>query len=106
MPAATVRLDGNGQLTACAQITQRTIRCDYGETGRNTGPGCATEVRGRVRIVAGETEIAAARWFLPNSRVLMPDEEFNYTVKIDAAPDAFKSATAYATEAEWKTVRC
>ena len=105
-PAARVQLDGNGQLTGCATLTPRTIRCDFGESGKNTGPGCAIDVRGRVRLLAGEMDVAGERWLLGTTRVLMPDEQFSYAIKLDVTPDELKSVTGYRTELEWNNTPC
>lgn len=103
---ARVQLDSNGQLTGCVAITQRLTRCDFGESGKNIGPGCAVDVRGRVRLVSGEMDVAGQRWLLGSTRVLMPDEQFSYAVKLDATPDELKSVTGYRTEIEWSNTPC
>jgi hypothetical protein len=105
MPAGRITLDGNGALTDCFLASGR-LRCVFTESGRNAGPGCANQVRGMVRLVAGETEIAGQRWALPSARVLTPDEQFTYTVQFDGAPDAIKGMTGYRAQAEWANTAC
>jgi hypothetical protein len=105
-PAASVTLDGNGQLTACESITVRVTRCDFSESGRNTGPGCAKEVRGTVALVSGEMDVVSQRWFLQASRVLMPDEQFTHTIRFDSAPDNFKQVTGYRAAVQWANTPC
>lgn len=104
-PSATVQLQGDGQLTGCVQVNAR-LRCEFGETGKNNGPGCATAVRGNVRLMSGETEITSEAWSLPETRVLMPDEQFNYTVTVGALTDALKSVTGYLTRIQWTNTAC
>jgi hypothetical protein len=105
VPTATVQLQGDGQLTGCVQVNAR-LRCEFGETGKNNGPGCASAVRGNIRLMSGETEIASEAWSLPETRVLMPDEQFNYTVNIGALADAIKSVNGYLTRLQWTNTPC
>jgi hypothetical protein len=105
VPPGRIQLDGNGALMDCFLASGR-LRCGFSESGKNAGPGCANQVRGMVRLVSGETEIAGQRWSLPSTRVLTPDEQFTYQVQFDATPDAIKSMTGYRTQPEWANTAC
>ena len=105
VPPATIQLDGNGHLAGCT-ARGTSSRCDFQETARNVGPGCATAIRINVRFVAGETQVAAERWSSGSTRVFMPDEQFTYSVNLILPNETFASITGYGRAAEWNTVRC
>ena len=105
VPQATIQLDGNGHLTGC-QARGTSSRCDFEETGRNIGPGCATAIRINLRFLSGETQVWADRWSSGSTRVFMPDEQFTYSVNLTLPTETFASITQYGRAAEWNTVRC
>jgi hypothetical protein len=101
MPTASIQLDGKGELKSCA-LAGLTIRCDFEDTGRNAGPGCATRVRGTVRFLNEASEqVAIENWFLENTRVLAPNESFAYAIRLNVRPEAFKVIVGITQQPMW-----
>ena len=106
MPTATIQLDGKGELKSCVRAGL-TIRCDFEDTGRNAGPGCATRVRGTVRFVNEAREpVAMENWFLENTRVLAPNESFAYAVRLNVPPETFNVIVGVTQLPMWTNTLC
>jgi hypothetical protein len=104
IPSATIQLDANGALKDCVGSTVR-LRCDFEETGKNLGPGCATNVHGTVSFMAGETLVGTEIWSLQR-RVLQPDETFVYRGNIARTPEMIASITGYNRRVQWENTPC
>jgi hypothetical protein len=104
LPQGNIQLDGNARLKDCVRGTV-SARCDFEETGRNIGPGCAGQLRITVRFLAEETEIAVDRWSA-GAQVFLPNQEFAYTARISGPADAIASINRFTRQVEFATVRC
>ena len=94
-----VRCSGGGRLPI-----PRT--CTFLAAARNTGEGCATDVRAAVTfrdankgVISGPKESYP---LVPPSRIVRPGEVFNYEVGL-VNPEG---VTAYSVEFAWTTVSC
>jgi hypothetical protein len=105
LPAANIEFEGNGQLMGCVRTGTTNVRCDFEETAKNIGPGCAARVRITVRLMAGEADVAAESWMI-GSRIVRPDEQFVYTVRFTGTPELFTSITGYNRRVEWTNTPC
>jgi hypothetical protein len=104
IPPATLVLDGQAQWVDCFPTLGL---CVFRDGLRNTGTGCAANVRGVTRFIyAQNQESAPFNWNVPASApILRPNEVVAY--QIAAVPYAIASTTtAYRTESSWDDVRC
>ena len=101
LPAASIQLDSTGQLKSCVRGGSTNIRCDFEDTGKNAGPGCATRVRGIVRFVnEAREQVAMESWQLENSRVLAPNESFAYILRLNQPAETIRLIAGYTQEAD------
>ena len=106
LPAASIQFDGNGQTGACVR-GEVNIRCQFEETGKNVGSGCATRVRGTVRFInAAQETVLTAGWNLPAARVLAPQEQFSYVMTFSGTIDAVSGLAGYRQEPLWTNTAC
>jgi hypothetical protein len=103
-PAAQLVIDGDGAWRQCSSILGL---CIFQGGLRNTGAGCAGNVRGVTRFIdANGTQSAPFNWTLPAAAaVLRPNEVVAY--QINAVPFALSTtSTRYQTEPAWDNVAC
>jgi hypothetical protein len=107
IPAANLGSDGaQGQWSLCAGPPFNV--CNFSAGVRNSGPGCATNIRGVVRFLdgAGNQVGASVNWTAPAAVVILrPNESFTF-VMAGVASSFMTSAQTFRTEANWDNVRC
>jgi hypothetical protein len=104
VPTANFQFEGDGRLTDCIR-TSTGARCDFVETAKNAGPGCATRVRISVRLVAGESDVAVQSTAL-GSQIFRPDEPFSYRIRFTGSPEMFASVTTYRHSVDFSNTPC
>lgn len=89
-------------------VTCLTRGCDLNAEARNTGIGCATDIRGITRFydIAGEQNGSGFSWqtsALPN--LVRPNEAFTYVVR--SVPLSIRNNyETFVSEISWTNVRC
>lgn len=78
----------------------------YTGTVKNTGTGCASNVRGVTKTYVATTraQVGSSEWFF--SGRIRPNEEISYTGLVIAVPGPLTGGWAYTTEASWDNVSC
>lgn len=107
IPAANLAGDGSSpQITLCAGAPFNT--CTFQAAVKNSGPGCATNIRGVVKFFdqAGGQIGASLNWIAPAAvTTLRVNETFSYTVS-PVQTATLNAAATFRTEAAWDNVRC
>ena len=96
-----------GRITACiGGGSART--CMFEETATNTGPGCATNIRGTVRFLSSSgTDLSAASWSLsPATRIVVVGEQFVYRATISGPESVISQIANYTEQFAWSSVQC
>ena len=81
------------------------LECSYSQRYRNSGAGCANNVRGKVRAYQGDTLLQTVDWSLATSTVIQPGEIFQVDDCCIASSTA-QAANRYTGEAFWNNVSC
>jgi hypothetical protein len=106
IPTATLVGEGGGQWSLCAGPPFSV--CTFQAAVKNTGPGCAVNIRGVVKFfdAAGAQLSTAYNWTAPPAvSVLRPGESFSYLIPL--VPSALSvTAATFRTEAAWDPTRC
>lgn len=77
----------------------------YTHTVRNTGPGCATRVRGTTRFFQDTTVVLTIPWTLDPTRVMHPQETWEIA-GCCVSPTYANRDVGWNITVEWETVRC
>jgi hypothetical protein len=104
LAAATIQTSGTATWEACLSGN-----CLFQGEARNTGTGCAGDVRGVIRFFnAASQQIGSAQWVLVAGRIVRPNEAFVYrsTVHVDAAVVSNSNGGSYQSEPAWTNVAC
>ena len=79
--------------------------CSYSQEYANTGPGCANNLRGKVRVYLEQTLLESDDWWLDPSYVLATGE----TIPVEDCcfnQDTVRRGTRTDTELFWNSVPC
>lgn len=81
--------------------------CTYQGEARNSGNGCAANVRGVTRLLAASgAQVATDDWALDTSVRIRPSELFIYRDCCIAQSVASQQGNTYRTTFSWDNVRC
>ena len=100
--AANIVANAGVQIGLCSDLG---LECSYSQDYRNTGKGCANNVRGKVRAFQGDTLLQTVDWSLATSIVIQPGEIFPVE-DCCITSDTAQAANRYTGEAFWNNVAC
>lgn len=102
LPSARLVMEGGSTWQNCLLGN-----CSFRAELRNTGPGCATGVRGVTRFYDATDAVLGAglNWGLTDGTIVRPGEVFAYSI-FPVSIDVANKAKTYVTEPAWTDVRC
>lgn len=103
LPTAQITPSGSASWEACLSGS-----CLFQAEARNTGLGCAADVRGVVRFFNGQQQlVGSAQWTL-GARIVRPNEAFLYRSTVYVGRDVILAANGgtYQSEPAWTNVAC
>lgn len=101
-PAAAITATGTSQWSLCLPLINT---CTWQAEIKNTGIGCAANVRGTVTFRTAQGVIEGSyNWTGPS--LMRPGETYVYTVPNVPAAIASSSGGTYQTQPSFDTVRC
>lgn len=107
MPAATLAPQGSLLVQVCSSVNASLITCfTYTGTIKNTGPGCASGVRGVTKtfVIGTQNQIGSSEWSFTGR--IRPGEEFSYTGVNLTLPAPLDGGWMYQTTPAWDNVAC
>lgn len=103
LAAANLQASGQGSWVSCLRDD-----CQFQGEIRNSGPGCANQVRGVVRFLNPQgQQVGSSEWLLAGSQVIRVNETVVYrSLYISGAVIQSASNGTYRSEPAWTNVAC
>lgn len=105
IPPAQIVSGGGGSFINCLLTIDV---CDFQGELRNSGAGCANDVRGIVRFfnASGQQLYTAFSWSLTATQVIRPNESFTFRARGVQPASGLQATATYRVEPSWTDVRC
>jgi hypothetical protein len=100
--AANIIASGGVEIGLCPGLG---LECNYSQSYKNVGSGCANNIRGKIRAYQGDTLLETVDWSLPTSLLIQPGETFAVDDCCITSETAM-AANRYTGEAFWNNVSC